>query len=106
MTDKNSFVDWLITCGKCSSRKLATDCASRVRKLERDFQGSYGESFSLDKQFQTDKGESILALFTKAGQNEEAAKLKPGTLPIGSGQMYPLKSALSRYFEYLAAREQ
>ena len=104
--EKKLFVDWLNANYDFSSKKLVTDCASRVWKLEAAFKASFGNSFSFEDEYEKDKGASVMALFARAGHNDEAAKLKEGTLPIGSKQMYPLKSALKKYFEYLASQDQ
>ena len=102
MIKKNEFSKWLEDRCNLNARKLVTDNVSRAAKVEEQLKLQYGESFSFEDQFAADRGQSVLALFDHKGLNDKAAELKPGVLPIGTMQMYPLKSAVRRYFDFLA----
>lgn len=105
MIYRAEFDKWLSESGHFSSRKLLTDACSRVVKVEEQLKKQFGESYSLENEYSRDKGIHVLKLFERKGNNEVAAQLLPGILPIGKGQMYPLKSAVNLYFNFLESKK-
>lgn len=92
--DKDGFKKWLLERGM--KPKLATDAASRAKRVEEAFQKA-DSSFSYEREYLRDQGSSFSKLISRRGVE---IKFKID-LPIGTNQMDSISSAAKKYFQYL-----
>lgn len=73
------FQEWLIDAHLVSSPKQASDCASRLRKIEKAFAKF---DVTLDDEWERDKGYRLLRVLARDGRNPEALEFAGIDLPL------------------------
>ena len=89
------FRDWLIRQGMSS--KLRSDCISRVKRLETEF-----NNCDIDELYRCDGCAYLISMLEKNGKNEIMQKHANVNLPVGKYSMGTYRSALKRYIQYIS----
>ena len=88
---------WLEEKGIYRTQKLVGDCISRTKRVEKAFQ-AIDPTFSLDKEFEKDKGVSFSKYISRRGIAIQEAV----DLPLYKNQMDVIVSSTKKYFIYLS----
>lgn len=91
--DEIAFRNWMTQ--KRYKNKVIGDCISRLKRIEREF--GYCD---IDVQYQRDRCEYLIYLFSNMGKNEEMKKYSSANFPVGKYHMSTYRYALRRYVQF------
>ena len=77
------------------NKKVASDCVSRVKKIEREL-----GNCDLDSEFKKDECENILCALKHKGENPIMQQYKSANLPIGKHSLATYTYALKKYINF------
>lgn len=88
---------WLLEKGIYKTPRLVKDCISRTKRVEMAFQ-AVSPQFSLDNEFEKDKGVSFSKYLSRRGID-----IKENVdLPLKNNQMDSIVAATKKYFLFLS----
>ncbi len=91
--DEINFRIWMLK--QNYSKKFISDCTSRLKKLEKDF-----DYIDLDNSYIQDECSDILKAFSLKGENEIMKKYPNTSLPLGKYHLAAYKNALKHYINF------
>lgn len=87
------FRNWMTEQGK--TKKVISDIISRLRRVEREI-----DTCDLDRAYNENRCEYLLALFKNNGKNDEMEKLDTN-FPVGKYYMSTYRHAINYYIAFL-----
>lgn len=95
----NKFCSWMLDNNIFKSKKMISDCASRVANIERSLSIN-GVVFDIDEEYKKDSCVLLLRALSCDGQCPEMEHFMPNSLPIGKKTMRMLRYSLQKYIEF------